>query len=323
MNFVSGYAIISAMETKGQDKTNNTNNTNETSSTNETAEAKGSGLAFDEFAGFLNELSDDVIKEMLSGAGFEDEKSVSEYLSQVNAEDDTDKPKKPRRSRFGLSQRLVLLVIVLGLFLLPFALNKIYLSASLNGNDPITYSEATDNISCSEGQLVVNNVKVQVPSNGKEKYNISYAWAEDDKKYPSVPQSISAIYQGEEGAPLYDISLYRSETIVPEDIPEGKKASNWFEDWERSSNEDTIVEKPLTVKKINGFYIYPAEKKSDSDEAESDYNNYSYYFATQDKAGIRIYVLEGVCYDVESADEFSGIMDKCIRSIKISDKSVA
>ena len=169
-------------------------------------------------------------------------------------------------------------------------------------------------------------MSVSVPTDGTEEYSISYSWAEDDDKYPSVPHAITAIYSGkaeeseEEGeeesgpAKLYSISLYRNDITPSKSVKKGKKASNWFDDW-AVVNEGDVLQVPLKSGSINGFYVFP-QPPADGETA-SEYNDFSYYFAVKDKEGISTYVLEGVCLDPERDAEFRTIMDNCIHSITI------
>lgn len=63
---------------------------------------------------------------------------------------------------------------------------------------PTEYAEDsnTDIVKCLDGVLIVNGVRAQIPDDGSVHYSISYAWAEDDTDYPSVPHAIVASYTG-------------------------------------------------------------------------------------------------------------------------------
>lgn len=63
---------------------------------------------------------------------------------------------------------------------------------------PTEYAEDsnTDIVKCLDGVLIVNGVRAQVPDDGNVHYSISYAWAEGDTDYPSVPHAIVASYTG-------------------------------------------------------------------------------------------------------------------------------
>ena len=156
----------------------------------------------------LSVLGDDIIGDMLDSAGLTDE-DVAAVLAEAKAEGEAaeaaadgtappaaDKKGKPQgKRRKGRNvRRLLFVLIFIGILGLVAAVNKIYNSVTINSNDPIQYSEQTDEIYAEEGTLHVNNVSVTVPTNGTEEYSISYSWSEKDSKYPSVPHAITAIY---------------------------------------------------------------------------------------------------------------------------------
>ena len=260
-------------------------------------------MSQEKFAELFRNLDENTLNEMLEKSG-EAEKAVSGTV--INS-------KSSQRSGHSIfSLRIMLIVIIVGLILLPLALNRVFLSAELNSDDPIHYTDPIDDISCTDDALIVNNIKAAVPVEGRPEFSISYSWSEEDSDYPSVPHAISANYNDSEGNRLYGITLYRNETVPAADIPLGTNASNWFDSW-KSETDAEICQVPVNTEHVSGFYIYPNEA------AESDYNNYSYYFAVESAEGISIYVLEGVCLDPESSDVFRGIMDECIHSIQISD----
>ena len=304
---------------------------------------KEEGLSQEKFADLFKSLSDAHINDMLERAGLSkedlpddetpadgktDEASAAgtdsgsvaapEVKADSEAEAGTEaaavKSPGKRKKRFS-KKRFLLLAIFIGIILLLFAVNQISNNITLNSEDPIQYSEETDEISALEGTLIVNNVRVAVPTDGSENYSISYSWAEDDEKYPSVPKSITAVYSDKEGNKLYTISLYRSGLISKKELPKGKKASTWFNDWETVTEGD-VLQNPLKSGDINGFYIYP-QMNEEGTAPTSDYNNYSYYFVINGKNNVSEYVLEGVCIDENSAAAFPGIMDECIKNIKV------
>ncbi|MBR2706524.1 MAG: hypothetical protein IKE74_04700 [Mogibacterium sp.] len=267
----------------------------------------GGKLSFDEFALLFNKLSDNLITGMLEDA---------ELLTPEEAKASmSDEPRKRARAR--RSGRLLAVVIVLEILLLVTAVVKIYMSASINGNDPIRYSRSVDDVFCDEGHLVVNDVDVAVPVNGGESYSISYSWAKEDKDYPSVPYAANVLYTDDDEKPKYEMSLYRVETIPRKKIPRGKTADNWFDSW-KAADSDGVSQKPMKSGDINGFYITPG--KTEGGYPDTSYENYSYYFATQDKKGIHVYVLEGICHNDEYAEELSGIMDNSIKNISAGGK---
>ena len=284
---------------------------------------EGGNLEPEHIGHLLNILGEDMIRDMLLDAGLSDAELTSDDSSAADdlqapdtgAEESIPAKRRPVRRKGSRTRRFLLLIIFVLIILLVFAVNQISLNVTLNSDDPIQYSEQTDDISALEGVLKVNNVSVPVPADGSEEYSISYAWAEEDDKYPSVPQAITAVYKGEEDVKLYTISLYRSETIKKKALPKGKNADNWFDDWEVVSEGD-VLQRPLKSGSVNGFYIYP-QINEDGTGTVSDYNDYSYYFSVKNNGGVSIYVLEGVCLDESSVPAFYGIMDKCIKSIKV------
>ncbi len=254
--------------------------------------------------------------EEKDGNGSEDEKTEPDSKSADGDSEAKGKRKKKSHRKVPLVRRLLFVFVLIGVLLLPIAVHFIYISATLNSDDPIQYSEHVDEISCTDGVLKVNNINVAVPTDGTEEYSISYSWSEEDEKYPSVPHAITAVYKGDESARKYSISLYRNETIPTAEIPQGKNADNWFDDWQASEDDEQTVQAPLQFDNIKGFYISP-KPNPDDPEVPPEYDNYSFYFAVQDADGVSIYVLEGVCIDEQYHKEFAGIMDTCIQSIAI------
>jgi hypothetical protein len=114
---------------------------------------------------------------------------------------------------------------------------------------------------------------------------------------------------------LLEYAPHRSGLISKKELPKGKKASTWFNDWETVTEGD-VLQNPLKSGDINGFYIYP-QMNEEGTAPTSDYNNYSYYFVINGKNNVSEYVLEGVCIDENSAAAFPGIMDECIKNIKV------
>ena len=174
----------------------------------EAAADKEAMLSPEHIGHMLSVLGDDIIGDILDSAGLTDE-DVDAVLAEAKAEskaaeaaaDGTappasdEKGKPPGKRRKGRNvRRLLFVLIFIGILGLVAAVNKIYNSVTINSNDPIQYSEQTDEIYAEEGTLHVNNVSVTVPTNGTEEYSISYSWSEKDSKYPSVPHAITAIY---------------------------------------------------------------------------------------------------------------------------------
>ena len=306
-------------------------NTIEINEAKENVPAEDEGLTPEKIAHLLSVLGDDIINDMLESAGLsslseeeaEDETGDdAEGASDDNSEDTPDevpagsekKPvKKVRRRRRAYTRFLFVIIFALIMMSL-YALNQIYMSARLNADDPITYSTNNDDISCTQGVLKVNDVRVSVPTDGKEKYSISYSWAEEDEEYPSVPHAITAIYYDANSNPLYNLTLYRNDTIQPSDIPKGKNAENWFDDWPVEEG-DGISQDLLKTDNVSGFYISPEPVPADAEEPP-EYTNYSYYFAVKEGKSISIYVLEGEWLSEEEESKLPDIMDACIQSIR-------
>ena len=150
----------------------------------------------------LKALGDDIILDMLESAGLADEDETDAAEADEESGSSSEEPgsadgtvKKKRRRRKGRNSRRFLFVLIfIGILGLLVAMNKIYMSVSINSHDPINYSVTTDSISAEEGLLKVNDVRVTVPTDGTEEYSISYSWSATDEKYPSVPHAITAIY---------------------------------------------------------------------------------------------------------------------------------
>lgn len=284
----------------------------------------------------LKSLGDDAVSKLLEDAGLSEElpleeKETTEAPAEETAEAESPDDKVPEADSAKqdagdeeakskgkvpiISKRLLIIAIIVGALILPFAINKIYLSARLNADEPIQYKTQDDVITCTEGSLIVNNVSVTVPSDGTEEYSISYSWSEEDEQYPSVPHAITALYADEEGDKLYSISLYRNETIPGGKVPSGKTAENWFDDWQVVTDGD-IRQVPLSTDHVKGFYITP---HASDDGSYPDYNYYTFYFAVQDGKSVYVYVLEGVCLDEDSRENFMAIMATCIKSITIKE----
>lgn len=278
--------------------------------------SKDDELIRNKVAHMLEFLGEDVVNDMLKASGLEEEIELQDDSTSqetVSLKNPTGKKTKPSL-RKKISKRLFFLILFIAILLVPVAINQIMMMVTINSNDPIQYTEDKDVISCSDGFLHVNNVSVAVPTDGNEKYSISYTWSEEDKDYPSVPHAINAVYKDKAGDDSFSISLYKNETVPKDQIPEGKTAENWFDEWKGTSTK-SVTQKALKSKNVNGFYISPATSKDG--DSSGDYTNYSYYFAVPEDAGISIYVLEGNRLNENSEEVLPGIMDKCIQSITI------
>ena len=238
---------------------------------------------------------------------------------QKNAEKEeqkkTSKRKKTRISVTRVPKKLSIVILVLEFLLLAgiTVTFVMYSRADYQNSGKQAEKRIRSDVSCSDGLLKVERVSVNVPSNGDAKYSIAYTWAEDDKDYPSVPYAAVASYLNDGVSPAYEISLYRESYTPNKKVPKGKTADNWFSDW-KEKDADGIVEKRLDSGKVHGFLISNLKGST----INSDYRSYTYTFAVKDKKGISVYVLEGVCYDDESLDEFGKIMNDAVASIAIS-----
>ena len=119
------------------------------------------------------------------------------------------KPKiQKKRKKRRISKRSKLLIIlcyelIVGVIMLNIFLNSI----SLNSSEEIQYADQSgvDDIRYEENTLIVNNVNVTVPPDENVSYNISYSWGKNDKKYPTVPRSITASYKSKNDTELCDL----------------------------------------------------------------------------------------------------------------------
>ena len=236
----------------------------------------------------LSVLGDDIIGDMLESAGLSDE-DVDAVLAEAKAESEaaeTEKgmaapdagksPAPPGKRRKGRNvRRLLFVLIFIGILGLVAAVNKIYNSVTINSNDPIQYSENTDMISADEGTLHVNNVNVTVPTDGTEEYSISYSWAENDNKYPSVPHAISAIYsrRAETDAEAETAESAGTDSAADKDTAADEKAADTEEkesaakeDADADNEESAAEEKAADTKKDSSA---DEEKTADAEEQEA------------------------------------------------------
>ncbi len=191
---------------------------------------------------------------------------------------------------------------------------------SLNRNDPLFHKDTAvaDEISCNDGELIINNITVKVPTKPNVDYSISYSWAEDDTDYPSVPHAVQAAYSDDEGVTKYDLSLYKDSEYSKKELPDGKNSGNWFDDW-NETDSDGVRQSRRNTNDLRGFYISSLESAGDEESDSEIYATYTYYFAvrTPDK-GVAVYVLEGICYDPDYTDKLESVMTGCINKIKVS-----
>lgn len=228
----------------------------------------------------------------------------------------TNKKKKKKRVIKGPALRIIVVLELLGLVLLVILASQLI---SLNSDKDVIYADSqyVDDISYTDGRLTVNNVDVSIPFNEKTTYNISYGWGKNDKKYPTIPQSVTASYDTKKDESKFDICLYRDSLTDTKDIPSGKKTSNWFADW-KTIEDESSKQAPKDSGNIKGFMISTTGNSSDS-----PYYSDSFYFAVRTDEGISVYVLEGILYDKKYQKEFNKVLESAITSIHIASKERA
>lgn len=223
-----------------------------------------------------------------------------------------------KKSSFRLNKRPLLIILAAEIvlaFILVVLLSQLI---ALNPNKDILYTNKPfeDVISCDEGVLIVNSVSVTVPTNHDVTYNISYTWGKDDTDYPTIPQSITATYNENPEAPLYNITLYRESFTPFAEVSKGKDASNWFSDW-TVLNDENVKHEPKIASNLKGFLItttYPDPEQSPDSISES----YSFYFVITGKNGYSVYVLDGLLYESSFSNEFKQVMDNSTQSITLN-----
>ena len=228
--------------------------------------------------------------------------------------------KKPKKKKKRKSKRPPLIIFIIEALLAVLMISLLMKSVTINDSDEITFADKdfTDEISCEEGKLIVNNVSASVPTKGKPEYDISYSWAETDTEYPTIPRAVIASYRDKEGNLLYEISLYRDSFTPKADIPSGKTPVNWFNDWKIGETEGSKMNnEAVEAGEFRGFLVSPAE---DSQGMNSRAPR-TLYFAVSGSKGLSVYVLEGILYDEESKDVFLKAMDASTRSLKKIDRT--
>ena len=182
-------------------------------------------------------------------------------------------------------------------------------SVSLNATDKIKYADeaSADQISCSDGALIVNDVTVLVPTDGNVKYNIAYSWGKDDRKYPTDDDNI-----------LYDLTLYKDSFTPADKLKPGQNVSTWFRSW-ITGDDGKVKREQKDVGNIHGFLI---STTGSSDEGEgSIYESSTYYFAVHTPDGITVYILEGNLYDRDSQKAMQAAMKSAMESISIKEQA--
>ena len=214
------------------------------------------------------------------------------------------------------AMRILLLLEVLFLAAVVLVFTR---SVSLNKDDRIRPADAgtKDTVSCMDGSLTVNNITTKVPSKGNVVYNIAYSWGKNDTDHPSVPHAAVATYSNDSGRSLFELSLYRDSYTPKKKVPNGKNAANWFEGWEQK-NDENYKSSALKTGVFSGFLISGVEKGA---ESSSSYSTSTYYFATETKKGVSVYVLEGVLYDPASSELFRKSFDYARTSLSFKDEA--
>ena len=220
----------------------------------------------------------------------------------------TLKDLKGRIKKMGRRQGILLVLVELILVLLLAVILSQHISINSGGSS--SDSDFTDEISCADGELNVNTVSVSVPTDAGVSYSISYDWGKDDKDFPTVPKVAIASYRSDSGDLKYDISLYRESFTPAKKIPEGKKPSNWFDDW-KTVNDENSKQEPKKSGDINGFLVSTV-----GNEPEGAYETTSFYFAVRTRDGVSVYVAEGLLYDKAAEKEFNKVMEDVIASIR-------
>ena len=214
------------------------------------------------------------------------------------------------------AMRILLLLEILFLSLVVLVFTR---SVSLNKDDRILPADAgtKDTVSCMDGSLTVNNITTKVPSKGNVVYNIAYSWGKNDTDHPSAPHAAVATYSNDSGRSLFELSLYRDSYTPKRKVPKGKNAANWFEGWEQK-NDENYKSSALKTGVFSGFLISGVEKGA---ESSSSYSTSTYYFATETKKGVSVYVLEGVLYDPASSELFKKSFDYARTSLSFKDEA--
>ena len=268
----------------------------------ETVADKDAMLSPEHIGHMLSVLGDDIIGDMLESAGLSDE-DVDAVLAEAKAEskaaeaengtaapDDGKRSAPPGKRRKGRNvRRLLFVLIFIGILGLVAAVNKIYNSVTINSNDPIQYSEHTDMISADEGTLHVNNVSVTVPTDGTEEYSISYSWAENDSKYPSVPHAITVIYPKRSevadeaeiaGNPGIGAETDKDAAVAEEPSNAEKQGSASEEKPAGADKEDVSTEEPAADAEKEATEAEEKAGDAEKEDAEAEKNTEKLYSIT-------------------------------------------
>lgn len=226
--------------------------------------------------------------------------------------------KRIKHKRF-MNKRKAALLISLEFFIFAGLFYLLSISVSINPDHNIRSNqpETIDEISYTDGKLLVNDVSAEVPADSNVSYNISYSWGNDDTDYPTIPRSITASYYSDDGTLLYNLTLYRDSLTPSKKIPDGKDVSNWFSDW-KTADDDEVIQEVRNTSEVSGFLITAGNNKNEEDSESPSYSTSTYYFAVQTADGISVYILEGIFYDSTVFDDFNTIFNNCIESISVS-----
>ncbi len=227
---------------------------------------------------------------------------------------------KKIESKVLKNRKVMCLVLICEVLILLLAINLISQSVVLNKNDDkvIDESRLSDEVQCTEGMLSINTVSVEVQSDSNVAYNIAYAWGPDDTDYPSIPHAAIASFTTDNDAVAYDISLYKDSFVPKADIPEGKNADNWFDDWNETGDADEASanrQERVKAGDISGFLISSGEQDTGGAET-SVYSVKTFYFAQKQKDGLSVYILEGILYSPDKQEAFEESFGQCMASIK-------
>ena len=248
------------------------------------------------------------------------DKTSLEKFNIISKLDSNPRLSQPRLFGKKLTRKALLIIIwheiLVGVILFILLIH----SVSLNATDKIKYADeaSEDQISCSDGALIVNDVTVLVPTDGNVKYNIAYSWGKDDRKYPTIPRSITASYRDDSDNILYDLTLYKDSFTPADKLKPGQNVSTWFRSW-ITGDDGKVKREQKDVGNIHGFLI---STTGSSDEGEgSIYESSTYYFAVHTPDGITVYILEGNLYDRDSQKAMQAAMKSAMESISIKEQA--
>lgn len=248
------------------------------------------------------------------------DKNSQEKLNLISRLDRVSRLGRPTFLGRRLRRKDLLFIICIEILLGVIMFIILAHSVSLNATDKINYADdsAGDSISCSDGALIVNDVTVHVPTDGNVQYNISYSWGKDDRKFPTIPRSITASYRDENDAVLYDLSLYKDSFTPARQLKPGQNPATWFNSW-KAGEEGNVRREKMDSGSIHGFLISTTGSGDENDS--SIYESSTYYFVVRTPAGVTVYVLEGNLYDRGSQEAMQKAMQSAIDSIELKEQA--